>query len=373
YLLPRLYLNKNGQFSRLKGFPNIYLNGSDASASDIDKDGDLDLFIGARSIPWNYGLEPDSYILFNDGKGNFTDVTSKAAPFLKKFGFVKDSRWLDIDQDNDEDLVIATEWMPIMILINDSGILRAMPLAESGLESSNGWWNTVEGADFDGDGDIDLVAGNMGLNSKLRASKEQPIKMYVSDFDANGSIEQVLTHVVNGVEYPFNTRDEMTKQMPYLKKKYLSYSKFAKATFSDMFTKEQISKANVFNAFTFESSYIENLGNGKFKVTPFDKPVQFSTVNSFFLNDLNHDGKTDVLLAGNFYPLNIQMGRYDASYGLVLINNGKGRFRSLAPFESGFSVNGEVRQLAPAVIQGRPRVLALRNNSTIQVFNLPTN
>lgn len=369
YMKPRLYLNDGqGNFNVLGNLPDIFLSGSCAAVSDFDNDGDPDIFIGARAVPWKYGLLPDSYILLNDGKGNYSDATQQLAPQLNKFGFVKDARWADMDKDGDDDLVIAAEWKPISIFTNTNGKLSLQ--IEGGLEKTSGLWNTVVTADFDRDGDLDMVAGNLGLNSKLKADLNNPVRLYVNDFDKNDSTEQILTYVVNGKEYPFNTRDEMTKQIPSLKKKYLSYQKFAEAKFSDFFDEEIIRKSLVYEATSFESVYIENKGENTFEITPLPKSVQMSTTNAFYVDDFNQDGKLDILTGGNFFRSNIQMGRYDASYGHVLLGDGKGDFKDLPPSVSGFSVKGEMRKILPVKIGEVSYYAIIRNNDTVEFYTL---
>jgi hypothetical protein len=369
YRRPRLYLNDGkGNLSASSGLPEIFSTGSCAAISDIDNDGDNDIFIGTRAVPWNYGVKPDSYILINDGKGNFLDATDNIAPVLRKFGFVKNARWSDINGDKVKDLVVATEWNPITVLYNLKGKLQASQIADNGLQNTNGWWNVIEPVDIDNDGDMDLVAGNLGLNSKLHASIKEPIKLFVSDFDKNDSTDQLLTHFINGKEYIFHTRDEMTKQMPYLKKKYLSYHKFSEATFRDMYTEEQLKDAERYAAYNFESGIIENLGAGKFRFKPLPKAAQFSTINTILSGDFDNDGNTDLLVAGNFYPINIQMGRNDASYGLFLRGNGKGHFTPVPPFDSGFSLEGETRSLKKINIRGKDYYIAARNNNTVKLL-----
>jgi hypothetical protein len=371
YMKPRIYLNDGkANFSASNGIPDVFLSGSCVSIDDIDQDGDTDVFIGARTTPWHYGIRPDSYLLLNDGNGNFMDVTDQRAPALRKFGFVKNATWADIDNDHDNDLLIAAEWSPITIFINEKGKLSLMKVEHTGLEFSNGWWNFIEVTDFDGDGDLDMIAGNLGLNSKFKASVKEPVKMFVSDFDRNDSTDQVISHFVNGKEYPFHTRDEMTKQMPYLKKRYLSYHKFAEATLEDIFSDEELGKAQQFVAYTFETSYIENLGNLRFKIKPLPKALQFSVAETILIDDFNHDSKPDILVAGNYFPVNVQRGRYDASYGWVILGDGKGNFNVLPAFESGFSVAGETRQLRKINVDNKIYYLAIRNNDKVEVRTL---
>ncbi len=369
YRTPRLYVNDgNGNFSRSGGIPEIKLTGSCVAINDIDSDGDLDMFIGARTTTWHYGIKPDSYILLNDGKGNFIDASDSVAPSLRKFGFVKNAVWADMDGDGVKDLIIAAEWSPITILLNKNGKLISLVLEGSGLDKSNGWWNTILPFDFDNDGDLDMIAGNLGVNSKLHTSLEEPVRMYVSDFDSNDSTDQVVTHFMKGKEYPFVTRDEMTKQMPYLKKKYLSYHTFAETTFPEMFNADVVNKSEKFTAYTFETVYIENLGKGKFRLKPLPKAAQFSAINALLADDFDKDGNVDLLLAGNFYSPNIQMGRYDASYGLLLKGNGKGNFVTLPAVRSGFSIKGEVKAIRKIKIGAQVHYLVIRNNDTTAVF-----
>ncbi len=371
YRKPLLYLNNGkGVFFKSKSFPDLLLTGSCVAANDLDGDGDQDLFIGARAVPWHYGIKLDSYILLNDGKGNYSEATEQVAPGLRKFGFVKKASWADMDGDKIKDLIIAAEWSPITIFLSKNGKLFQQPLSGSGLENTQGWWNIIQTADFDKDGDLDMIAGNLGLNSKLHASVQEPVKMFVADFDSNDSTDQILTHFMKGKEYPFYTRDEMTKQMPYLKKKYLSYHKFAEATLHDIFSDEALNKSEKYVANTFRSSYIENLGNGKYKVSDLPTAAQFSTVNAMLIDDFNGDKNLDVLLAGNFYPINIQMGRNDASYGLLLTGDGNGNFTSVPSVSSGFFVKGQTRHLRTIKIGGKDYYFAVRNNDTVEAFTL---
>ena len=368
HMKPRLYLNDGlGHFTKSSGLPDLFITGSCVSASDYDKDGDIDLFIGVRTIPWKYGIKPDSYLLQNDGKGNFKDVTDQQASQLRKIGFIKDAIWVDIDGDKDDDLVIAGDWMPITILINSNGILKS--LEQSGLEQEIGWWNCVESVDFDQDGDIDLVAGNLGLNSKLKASTAEPLRMYVKDFDNNETIEQLLTYYIDGKEYLFHTRDELTKQLPGLKKKYLSYARFGEAEFKDIFSEKELNTAEKFEVNRLESMIIENLGGGKFKLSALPKAAQFSPTMSIMVDDVDQDKLPDLILGSNFFPINIQMGRYDGSYGTVLKNKGKS-FEALPPSKTGWSIKGEVRHLEKINIRGEKVYLAIRNNDVVYSYKL---
>jgi enediyne biosynthesis protein E4 len=367
FMKSRLYLNNgNGKFDHFGNLPELFLTGSCVRISDFDNDGDLDLFLGARSIPWKYGIPADSYLLLNDGKGNFVDGTIQIAPDLNKFGFVKDAVWADIDNDGDDDLIIAAEWRPITIFYNDKGKLNQQESTQ--FNSNSGWWNTIVTGDFDEDGDLDIVAGNLGLNSKLAASSKNPVRLYVNDFDKSDSTKQILTHVINDIEYPFNNRDEITKQIPSLKKKYLSYQMFSKSKFEDFFSKSIIDHSIIHTATNFESIYIENKGNGIFDSRPLPASVQFSSINAFTVIDFNHDGHLDLLVGGNFFRSNIQMGRYDANFGAILIGDGKGNFKSISAGESGLSVNGETRRILPLNFENRMLYMFVRNNDSVVFY-----
>ena len=371
YMTPRLYKNDGkGNFYASKALPEVFFSGSCVAINDFDKDGDIDVFLGARTTTGRYGIKPDSYLLRNEGNGNFTDVTDDIAAELRAFGFIRDAMWADIDEDGDSDLLVAAEWSPITIFVNEKGKLKLLPLPGSGLEQSNGWWSCIQASDFDNDGDIDFVAGNLGLNSKFRASESSPVRMYVGDFDKNDSTDQIISHYVDGKEYPFHTRDEMTKQMPFLKKRFLSYHKFADATLTDIFNREDLEKTQQYVSYNFQSCYVENLGNLKFKIMPLPRAIQFSTVDAAITGDFNTDGIPDVILAGNYFPVNVQRGRYDASYGSVLFGKGNGKFDVIPNVESGFSTAGETRELQKITINGSVYYLAVRNNNTLGVFSL---
>jgi hypothetical protein len=369
YRKPRLYLNNGkGLFDAYGNFPELYHTGSCAAIADFDKDGDLDIFLGTRAVPWKYGMPADSYLLVNDGKGNFTDKTSELAPNLTGLGMVCDAKWADIDSDGNDDLIVAVEWQAIQIFINDNGNLKKR--STKGLAALSGLWRTLSVMDMDGDGDLDILAGNLGLNSKLKAAKNEPLSLYVNDFDMNETVEQIVTCYVDGTEYPFYTRDEMTKQMPSLKKKYLSYQKFAEAPVSEMFAQDVIQKAKTYRVNTLESIYAENQGDGSFLIKPLPRPAQFSAISSFLPLDINGDGKKDFIAAGNFYPMNIQIGRQDASYGLLILSDSQGNFRAVSPAQSGFSVPGEVRALRFIDSSSSKFVLAVRNNASPVLFKI---
>jgi hypothetical protein len=368
---PRLYINDGkGNFSASTNLPEIYLTGSVVAEGDFDQDGDLDLFIGARTIPWQYGVKASSYLLENDGKGNFRDVTREKAPGLLDYGFVKDAKWINLNQEEFPDLVIASEWSPITIFRNQEGSLEILPLEGTGLENTHGWWNTIVPGDFDGDGRMDFMAGNLGLNSKIKASFEEPIRMYVADFDQNGTQEQILSHYMRGKEYPFHTRDELTKQIPSLKKNHLSYTKFAEADLSDLFAKGTLQNADLSEAYQMRSLGIFNLGNYRFNVDTLPLGVQASPMMSGYFDA--DSGYT--FLGGNFYPVNVQRGRYDASWGTVLkFDREKNSFDLILPSSSGLSIQGETRKILPIKIKGKTHFIFIKNNENPEVVTFRDN
>ncbi|CAM3543077.1 VCBS repeat-containing protein [Zobellia roscoffensis] len=371
--LTRLYINNGrGNFTKQGNFPKIYTTVSDLAIADFDKDGDNDIFISSRSVPGKYGSSPNSYLLKNDGKGNFSvDVESKK--YFEKCGMATSAKWVDLDGNGWEDLVLVGEWMPIKIYYNQNGNLtEANPEANS-LQFSNGWWNTVEYGDFDNDGDLDLVAGNLGLNSKLRATENQPVQMYYADFDKNGWPEGVTTHFINGKEHVFSSKSLLEKQMVYLRKKFTTYSAFAKADFKDIFTAEELQRAKTLRAYEFRTCFIENLGDKKFKLTPLPTAAQFSTVNAIHKLDYDQDGKLDLLLGENFYDANTELGRYDAGYGTFLKNNGNGTFKEKSISQSGLLLNRQTRHIKTLTNKKYGKLLVISNNNdSLQFYRQPT-
>lgn len=369
---PRLYLNDGkGRFTRLAdAFTGVSFNGSCPATNDFDGDGDLDLFLGGRSVPWNYGLTPRSFLLENDGKGHYTDVTEAKAPALKNPGLVKDAIWADMDGDQRADLVLAGDWMPISIFLNKNGHLAPLPLKDSGLENSAGWWNCARAADFDGDGDLDLMAGNYGQNSKLAASQTQPIEMYVKDLDGNKSLDQLLCYYYHGARQLFTSKDELNAQMPSVRKHYLKYKDYANASLNEIFPEKQLKDALLLQAFQFASCYVENLGNGKFALHELPETVQLSSMQAFLIRDFNGDGALDALAGGNFYDANPAIGRIDGNYGTLLLGNGKGGFSAVPAWESGFRLTGQIRDLAEVRTAKGRVVLVARNNEAMGVFGV---
>ena len=363
HLQPRAYLNNGkGKFTKSDhAFDNVYLNASCIVPYDFNGDGVVDLFIGGRTVPSEYGKSPRSYLLQNDGKGHFTDITITHAKDLLDVGMVTQAIWFDIDKDGDKDLIICTEWNGIYAYINDHGNFTRKTLTDK-----KGWWNFVLPVDIDNDGDIDLIAGNLGLNSRLKASDKKPVKLYYNDFDDNGRKEQVLTYFLQGREIPFANKDELQRQLPTLKKKFLYAEDFAKADLAKIFTSEKLDKAELLTANYFSNAILINQGNLNFTVQALPWQAQLSSYRDAVVIDANHDNLPDILLVGNYYNNNIQMGRYDADFGTILLNKGNGNFS--VESINGLQIKGEVRHIRKIMINKREAYILARNNETTMVI-----
>lgn len=374
-LLPRLYLNNGkGVFKKSTGnLPEIFVHASCVKPTDIDGDGDIDLFIGGRVVANQYGISPKSFILINNGKGVFTEESTRL-PEIKDdkaghLGMVTDAVWTDLNQDGKPDLVVVGEWMSITILIQNTNGAFQNKSYEYGLEKTNGWWNTITAYDFDKDGDMDFVVGNLGLNSRLKASVQEPVSLFIGDIDNNGGLDHILTYYNQGKRHPFISRDQLVKQVPSLKTKFLKYSNFRKVTLADIIPVTDSGKYLVNHAYNFASGYLENTGNGKFSFTPLPVEAQMFPIFSFHANDFNDDGLTDLLAVGNLFAVQPEFGRYDAGYGLMMLGDGKGNFRSLSHQSSGFVANGEGRDIKSLVnSKGDKIYLVAINNDSLLIF-----
>jgi hypothetical protein len=344
-------------------------NGSCVSPGDFDGDGDIDLFIGSRSVPGAYGLSPVQYLLENDGHGHFKDVTTEKSSGLKNAGMVTDAVWMDYDKDGDQDLIVTGEWMKVCIFRNDNGHFSDVT-SSAGLDTTSGWWNCLQVADVNGDGTPDLIAGNLGLNSMLKASVKEPVEMYLNDFDNNGSLDQVICSYQNGISYPFASLDELSGQISGLRNKYPNYSDFGGKTVRDIFEKAAIEKSILKSAVLFESCLFLNNGNGTFKIKKLPIQAQFSPVRDILVRDIDKDGIQDLILTGNDYAVNPSYGRYDASYGWCLLGSRTGEFRTLMPVESGLKIEGDARKILPIKISRKPYFLSTINNGSLHIFRL---
>jgi hypothetical protein len=369
-LQDRLYLNDgHGKFHRA---PDGYLptetnSGSRVVAADYDGDGHVDLFVGGRVVPWSYGADPASMLLRNDGNGHFSDVTAKLAPELQHVGMVTDAVWRDIDGDGRLDLIVVGEWMPITVFHNE-GHGRLKKIQVPGLENTEGWWNRIVPIDVNGDGKIDFIVGNLGLNGRLHASPKEPLTMYVKDFDGNGSMEQIISMYNQGVSYPLPLRDDLIKALPYLKSRFQNYKDYAKKTVTDIFTPQELSDALLKRVSTFATSLLLNNGNGSFTVMPLPDEAQLAPVYGILPGDFDHDGHVDLLLAGNFDGFKPEIGRMAASYGLLLKGDGKGHFTAMPRARSGFFVPGQSRDIARVRTSHGDEIVVARNNDRPLIF-----
>ena len=382
-LQDRLYINDgNGKFHKADGYlPPESSSGSRVAAADYDGDGHVDLFVGGRVVPWGYGVAPQSMLLHNDGTGHFTDVTAKAAPELAHVGMVTDAVWRDVDGDGKVDLVVVGEWMPITVFRN-VGAGKFQRLTVPGLEQSNGWWNRIVAGDFNGDGRVDFVIGNLGLNSRLHASPQDPMTMYVKDFDGNGSMEQIVALSNHGVSYPLPVRDDLLRAIPSLEPRYKSYKDYARQTVTDVFTAKELADARVEKVYTLASSMALNNGDGSFTLVPLPDEAQLAPIYGMLAIDVDRDGHTDLVVGGNFDGFKPEIGRMAASYGLVLLGAGelaggaKAESQHAVPFRvasalaSGFEVPGQTRDIARVRGAGGDLVVVARNNDRPLVFRV---
>jgi hypothetical protein len=369
-LSDRLYLNDGrGGFSRAaNAFPPFFENGSCVVAGDFNGDGHPDLFVGSRVVARSYGLIPRSHLLQNDGTGRFTDVTLDKAKGLSDAGMVSSAVWLDYDNDGKLDLIVAGEWMPVRVFHQENGrfVDRTKDVGFSG---TNGWWNTVTAADLNGDGRKDLVLGNLGLNSFVRASRKEPARLYVSDFFQTGPVKQILTFYKHGVSYPVAGRDELIRAMPSLSTKYPSYASFGASRVEDIFAAGELENAKVLEADDFASSVAMNNGNGTFTLAPLPVEAQFAPIYSVVADDFDGDGHTDLVAAGNFYGVTPVFGRYDASYGLFLRGDGKGHFKSVDMDASNLVLEGQVRDMKLLRrADGRRVIVVARNGDKLRIL-----
>ncbi|MCK5278387.1 MAG: VCBS repeat-containing protein, partial [Cyclobacteriaceae bacterium] len=371
-LQDRLYLNDGlGMFSKaVNHLPKMLTSGSCVKASDMDNDGDADLFVGGRLTPGLYPIAPRSYILENDGSGHFNDVTKEKNSVLLSPGMVTDAIWSDFSGDGLADLILVGEWMSIRLFRNTGN--EFMEITGQGwMEHSNGWWNRINQGDFDNDGDIDYVIGNLGLNSQFKASVDEPVRIYANDFDNNGSLDAVLCSFVNGKNYPIYSKDDLVSQIKDIDNKYPTYESFADQTITDIFSKTALQEAMVLTANNFSTSFLKNNGNNQFELSSLRVNAQLSPVYAIHTGDYNEDGNLDLILAGNFFGFRIVYGRYDANKGLLLLGDGSGHFEEIPNVQSGLLVNGEVKDIANVQLAPDKNLLIFSvNNDEIQLYKI---
>lgn len=365
----RLYLNDgSGRFTRAyNGWPAIALNAAAICVLDADGDGLQDLFIGARSIPGNYGAAPSSVLLRNQGKGNFADVTRQMAPALQQLGMVTAARWAVLQPNAAPTLVVAGDWMPLLFFQFSNG-----RLTQTGqIENSRGWWNNIEVADLDNNGLPEIIALNRGLNSKIQADSLHPAHLYVGDFDNNGQPECLPAYYKSdGKLYPYPLRGDLAMQVPSFKKKFLYYADYAGKTIDQVLTSDQIKNARLLTVTESRSMIYRQTAPGRFEPQPLPVDAQLSDMYAVLVADLNNDRLPDLVLAGNCFGLKPETGRYDASEGLVFVNRGNRSFEYLPPRLSGFRTPGEVKQVLRLSIAGSNHLLVGRNNDSLQLFRL---
>ncbi|MBC7891913.1 MAG: VCBS repeat-containing protein, partial [Sphingobacteriaceae bacterium] len=366
----RFYRNDSkGNFTREKSaVPVEFASGFCVVSGDYDRDGDPDLFVGGRVVPTQYPMPAESFLLQNDGKGHFEDVTEAVCPGLKHIGLVTTALWSDYDGDGWPDLLVAGEWMPLTFFKNTQG--RFIPPSTFRLPHSTGWWNSLAAADFDGDGDLDYVAGNLGLNARLKASPEQPIGLYAKDFDQNGTLEPVLTYWVQGREVPYLNRDGLALQYPAIKKGFPTHGDFANAGFTDLFTPDQLTDALALRATELRSMYLENRGTEQFLLRPLPLGAQMAPIQSWVVGDLNADGRPDLVAGGNWFDCDFMTGRYDAGGLTVLLNDGKGQFTVPSAARTGPRLASDVRILRPLTVGGHPTLVVGSNSAPLQLLRI---
>ncbi len=351
-------------------------------ACDFDKDGDLDLFVAGRVKPWNYPQAVSSFIYRNDaenGKIKFTDVTSSIARSLINMGLACDAIWTDFDNDGWQDLLIAGEWMPLKFLKNNQGHFSDIT-STTGISDKKGWWNSIVSGDFDKDGDMDYVVGNLGENSFYKAGDTHPVSIYAKDFDRNGVLECIPTKYIkdriDGVlkEFPAHTRDDVVEPMPFIKKRFLSYKSFAGATFQQLFTPDEIKGGIIYKANYFSSAFIRNKGNGTFVIEALPPVAQYSVINGMVTDDFDNDGNLDICMNTNDYGTEPGNGRYDGLNGLVLKGDGKGGFIPLTILQSGIFISGDGKGLAKLIAaDGSCLLVATQNKGPVQVYRKKKN
>ena len=334
---------------------------------DFDGDGDYDLFVGGRLEPGIYGLPSRSFILKNDGNGNYINVTDSIAPDLNYLGMVTDSKWLDIDNDYDMDLIIVGEWMPIKIFLNVDNKL-VDKTEEFGLNKTNGWYHRLEISDVNNDGYLDIIVGNNGLNSRLKADKNFPLVMMINDFDNNGTVEQILGMYQEGDLYPMVQLKDLWKQIPKLKKKYLKYENYKNEKLYDLFQKEIVDRSLKLYTYQLNTSLWINEKGKKFLEKELPTSAQFSPVYAILTEDINFDGNTDIIMGGNQYRIKPEIGIHDASYVSVFLGDGRGNFQDLPSKKSGIFIKGQIRDIIKIRIKNEENFIFALNNDSLKVY-----
>ncbi|MCL6293910.1 VCBS repeat-containing protein [Jejuia spongiicola] len=374
YYLDRFYENKgDGHFIKnTSAIPNITSSGLRVSPSDFDNDGDIDLFIGGRIKPGFYGRPVNSYLLENiskDGTISFKDATQKSIPELVEHTMITALAWADIDQDGDSDLLLANEWGTIELFINGSGIFSNKS-AEYGLSEHVGWWSSIEVSDIDNDNNLDIIAGNLGLNYKYKVSFDNPFYLYLNDFDDNNTDDIVLGYSQENKVYPVRGRQCSSQQMPFIKEKFKTYNDFGSADIKDIYG-EKLSEGISYKATYFASAILKNK-NGKFEFNAFENRAQLSSVNKILIDDFNNDSIKDILLLGNLYGSEVETPRNDANYGFFLKGNNANQFEFVSNAIANLWENGDVKDAAFITVGGTKSILIARNDDTLSLLKINT-
>jgi enediyne biosynthesis protein E4 len=364
----RLYLNDGkGNFRKdPNAAPSDQISGSCAVAADFDGDGDLDLFVGGRQVPGRWPSHTSSMLLQNNA-GKMTNISSTQCPELVDIGMVTDAKWHDFDKDGFPELILAGEWMPITIFKNEKGKMQKMDIPS--LADTRGWWNCIELADLDGDGNMDLIAGNLGANIKYKTSHEEPFQVFADDFDDNGTFDIYLGYYQDGKCFPVRGRECSSQQMPFVKTKFPSYNQFSEATIFEVIGAKAETALNL-KADVFESVIFKNKGNFEFEMQKMPVEAQFSTTQAIIAHDFNNDGLMDILISGNYYEREVETTRSDASMGLLLLGDGKMNFSAVAPYKSGLYARGNARDMVLINVGGKPTVIVAGNTDKIASFGL---
>lgn len=368
----RIYINDGkGTFAKAENaLPSESSSGGCITAADYDKDGDMDLFVGGRQVPGSYAVIPTSFILQNDSKDGvvkFSNATNEVNAELNNAGMVTAATWTDFNNDTWPDLMIVGEWMPIRIFQNEKGTLKERTDLIS-TNKTNGWWCSIFSADIDNDGDLDYFLGNTGTNLQFKASENEPIQLNAGDFNQDGTLDPVLSYYIKGKSYPLASRDEALDQIASLRKKFIKYEDYANATITDIATPEQLEKSYKFNAYILESSWLENIEGKRLELRSLPALAQLSSVNGFLFDDLDKDGAKELLVAGNFYPFKPQLGRSDASTGVILKYQ-NGTLEVANGIRSKAWLTGDVRDIAILNFKNKEkRVIVSRNNDVATVL-----
>jgi len=329
---------------------------------DVDNDGDIDLFVGGRVIPGKYPVTPPSWLLINNGKGEFS-----ASPLPVK-GMVTDAQWADIDKDGRKDLLLCGEFMPVTLYLNKPDGFSDKT-SEYFEQMPKGCWFSLTLADVNGDGQDDIIAGNLGLNTPFHVSEKEPAELYYADFDGNGSVDPFFNCYIQGVSYPFVSRDELNDQIYPMRRKFSSYRHYADATMKDIFPPDELAKAARMSITDLRSFCFVNR-DGKFSASPLPLEAQFSVITKTIADDFDHDGKTDLLLLGNHSDNRLKLGSIDASYGCLLKGDGSGNFTYVPPAASGFSLAGDVKSAGELTIKNEKHIMIGVNNAGIFLYKV---